>query len=304
SELRGRASAARVTEAMLAALEGRPADLRGAGPERALDPALDDLLAPETLSPATRALLAKTGEMLDAVTAIDLRALKATPLPPDAPIARLVARVAAAAKMGQVAVLSSPKLAATCIPVGSTPRVLVLGEVLARDERLGPFLALRALKLLQARASALARTAPGELGVLISAWLKCFNPTWQAQGINPAALSAATLRLQSTMPRNLSPDVGALALELTGSIGTRQATLGPAALAWANRVALLGLGDPNAALDAIAVSAPAGSAGPLHAAPVDPKERAAWVSRTPEARDLIAFGVADAFSDVRGRLGV
>ena len=65
---------------MLATLEGQPVELRGAGVERAFDPSLDDLLAPEALTPPLRALLAKTGEALDAVTPIDLRAMRASPI--------------------------------------------------------------------------------------------------------------------------------------------------------------------------------------------------------------------------------
>jgi hypothetical protein len=193
------------------------------------------------------------------------------------------------------------------MPVGSAPPTLVIGEGIAQDERIGAFLALRALKLVRAKASALGRTVPGELGVLVSAWLKCFNPSWSPQGINPSALTTAMGRIQAALPKNLEPEVGALALEIAGAIGTRQATLGPAALAWANRVAFLALGDPNAALDAIASAGSPGAvgvAGPPKSAPRDPKERAAWVARTPEARDLVAFGVTDAFAEARARLGL
>jgi hypothetical protein len=63
-------------------------------------------------------------------------------------------------------------------------------------------------------------------------------------------------------------------------------------------VALLALGDPGAALDAIATAG-----GLVDGAPADPRERAAWISRTPEARDLVAFGVTDAFAQVWSRLG-
>jgi tetratricopeptide (TPR) repeat protein len=307
SELRGRTDAARVSRAMLATLDGQPVELRGAGVERAFDPALDDLLAPEALTAPLRGLLAKAGEALDVVTPLDLRAMKATPMNPDTPVARLVTRAASAIGLGSVNLLSSPKLGAVCIPVGSSPPTIVVGESLSADERVGAFLALRALKLVRAKASALGRTVPGELGVLVSAWLKAFNPTWQPQGINAAALAAALGRIQATLPRNVPPDIGVAALEVAGAIGTRQATLGPAALAWANRVAFLALGDPNAALDAIASAGAPGAvgvAGPSKAAPRDPKERAAWVARTPEARDLVAFAVTDAFAEARARLGL
>jgi predicted Zn-dependent protease len=56
-ELRGKKDASRVTQAMVAAIDGRAAELGGAR-ERALDPRLDDVLAPEVLTPAMRALLA------------------------------------------------------------------------------------------------------------------------------------------------------------------------------------------------------------------------------------------------------
>jgi tetratricopeptide (TPR) repeat protein len=306
-DLRGRADAARVSAAMLATLEGHPVELRGAGAERALDPALDDLLAPEVLTPALRTLLAKTGEALDAVTILDLRAMKASPIPPESPVSRLVTRAAVAVGLGSLNFLSSPKLGSVCIPIGSEPPTIVIGESLVDDERIGAFLALRALKLVRVKAAALGRTVPGELGVLVSAWLRCFNPSWQPQGINLASLTAPLGRIQAALPRNLAPDVGVLALEVAAGIGTRQATLGPAALAWANRVAFLALGDPNAALDAIASAGAPGAigiAGPPKVAPRDPKERAAWVARTPEARDLVAFGVTDAFAEARSRLGL
>jgi cellulose synthase operon protein C len=298
-EVRGKRDAAQVTQAMLAALEGRPAELRAAG-DKAFDPRLDELLAPEVLTPAMRSLLAKTGEALDAASPVDLKTLKAVPVPPDAPLARLATTVGLTIGLGTAQVLASPKLGATCLPVGSAPPVLVLGEVLLQGdrERTGRFLVLRALKLMRAKASSFARTPPAELAVLVAAWLKCFNPTWQPQGINAAALNAAGGRVQAALPRNRDPDVNLLALEVAGTLGTQATTLAANSLLWANRVALLALGTPNDAIDAIA------SAGGLAGAPRDPKERAAWLGRTQEARDVLAFGVTDAFAEARSSLGL
>ena len=274
-DLRGKKDAARVTQAMLAAFEGRAAGVGGAN-ERAFDPRLDDVLAPDVLTQAMRALLSKTGEALDVAAAIDLRALKAAPVPADSQVARLAIAVTHAWGLGPAQVLSSPKVGLTCLPVGSSPPTIVLGEALLGNERLAPFLVMRAVKLVCSRASAFGRTPPAELAVLVSAWLKCFNPTWQPQGINPAALNAAGGRIQNALPRNLDPDVGVIALEVAG-----------------------GLGDPNTALDAIAAAA-----GQAAGAPQDPAARATWIARTPEARDLVAFGVTDAFAEARARLGL
>jgi hypothetical protein len=296
-DLRGKKDAARVTQSMLAALEGRPGELRGAA-ERAFDPRLDDLMAPDVLSPAMRTLLAAAGDALDAAVPYDVRGQKATPLPSDSPIGRIVATAAQALGMGSVQVLVAPRLGPTCVPASSSPPVLVVGEGLASHERFAGFLILRALKLMQAHASALVRTPAAELGVLVAAWLKCFNPGWQPQGVNAAAVNAMGGKVQAALPRNLSPDVGVGALEVAAALGTQSATLGTNALHWGNRVALLALGDATSLLDAIAIAG-----GLPNGSPRDPKERATWIQRTVEARDLIAFGVSDAFSEARARTG-
>ena len=296
SELRGKKDAARLSRAILAAFEGRSAELGGAQ-EHALDRQLDDVLAPEVLTPALRALLAKTGEALDAAALIDLRALQATSAG-ETPVGRIAASIGQAIGLGPLQILASPKVGATCIPVGSAPPTILLGESLA-DERLARFLIVRALKLVASRAAALGRTPPSELAVLVCAWLKCFNPSWQPQGINPAALNAAGGRIQAALPRNLDADVGVIALEVAGSLGTQAATLGVSSLSWGNRVALLAVGDPNVALDGIALAA-----GHISGAPKDPAERSAWITRTPEVRDLLGFAVTDAFADARARLGL
>jgi tetratricopeptide (TPR) repeat protein len=297
ADLRGKKAAAYVAQGMLAAYEGRPAEIGGAS-ERAFDPRLDDLLAPDVITPALRALLKKTGEALDLAAPLDVRTLKAAAAVPDSPVARLAVGVAHSIGLPPLQVLVTSKAGVTCIPVGSNPPTIVVGESLSVTDRAGAFLVLRALKLIAARASVFARTPPGELAVLVSAWLKCFNPGWHPPGINAAALNAAGGRVQAALPRSLDPDVGVIALEVAGGLGTQAATLGPNALLWADRAALLAMGDANAGLDAIATAA--GHSG----APVDPAERATWISRTPEARDLVAFGVTDAFAEARAQAGL
>ncbi len=152
SELRGKTDAARVTQAMLAALEGRPSQLQPAG-ERAFDPRLDDVLAPDVLTAAMRALLSKTGDALDAAAPLDLRTLQATTMPADAPLARMASNLAASIGLGGLHVLVSPKLGKVCLPATSKPPSIVVGAALSGDERVAAFLVSRALKLLSAKAS-------------------------------------------------------------------------------------------------------------------------------------------------------
>ncbi|MGD0675377.1 MAG: tetratricopeptide repeat protein [Polyangiaceae bacterium] len=295
--LRGKSAAATDVQGILAAVEGSPTAARGSG-DRAFDSELDDLLAPETMTPAIRTLLARTGDALEAAAPVDFRELRATPVSPDLPIARLVLRAAGSIGLAGLEVLSSPWLGDTCIPVGAPPAI-VLGEGLVHTAATGAFLALRALKLVRARAAALGRTESADLPVVVSAWLKALNPGWQPQGVATALLNAAVARVHAALPRVVDADIGTLALEASATMDGRQATLSFSALTWANRVALLALGDPAAALDAIAM------ASGLHGgAPSDPLERVAWVSRNLEARDLVAFGVTDAFAQARALVGV
>ncbi len=294
-DLRGKRDAARAAESMLAAVEGRPSELQGAA-DRAFDSNLDDLLAPAMLTPALRALLARAGDALDEATPVDLRELRATPLAPDAPLRRLAVRMAGAIGLSGLEIYASPELHVECIPVGSSPPAILVGEELRADERLGAFLVFRALKLVASKASVLARLAPTDLSVLVAAWLKCFNPTWQpAKGPFRPEVDAAQARVQPLMASAYEPNIGVLALEAAAAIDGGHAALRACALEWGDRVALLALGDPNAAVDAIAAEA---GFNP------DANDRAAFIADNSEARALMTFGASDAFAEARARLGL
>jgi tetratricopeptide (TPR) repeat protein len=298
-ELRGKRDAARVAAATLAALEGNEASVPGAG-GRAGDPRLDDLLAPEAVNSGLRAMLARAGDALDVASALDLRALHAQPLGPGAAQSRIAA-IASSLGIPPVQVLVSPQLGKTCVPSASAPPCIVLGEPLvgAMAEPAAAFAVTRALKLVQAHASALVRTPPADLAVLVAAWLTSFNPAWTPQGVAPAALENAKRRLAPAIPRNVDPEIGTIALEVAGTLGPHLATLGSSTIAWGDRVALLAVGDPNAALDGIAWSI-----GMTDGAPKDPERRTVWVLHTAEARDLLAFSTGDAFAEARAKAGI
>ncbi len=300
-DLRARKDAARVVGATLAAFEARPSPLRG-GDTRASDPRLDDLLAPELVTPALRALLARTGDALDAASPLDLRALQATQLPASASaLQHLIGQLAHQMGVGPMQALVSPKLGLSCVPCASSPPMIVLGEGLlqVKNEPARLFLLIRAIKLVQARASAIVRTPAADMGVLMAAWLHVFNPQWRPEGFNPAAIGEAARRLQQGLPRQLPPDVGVIALEVAGSVGTHGAALGAATIAWANHMALLAIGDPSAAFDGIAWSM-----GSKDGAPASAQDRSAWATRTSEAKELIAYSVTDAYAEARVRLGL
>jgi tetratricopeptide (TPR) repeat protein len=298
-ELRGQGGSARIVGGSLRAIEGKPTDVRGAfGP--ALDERVDELLAPDVLSPGLRDLLSRLGSILDVAAPIDLRALAAQPAGPEARMVQeLAGSFASGLHLPAPKIFVSKTVGKTCLPAASEPPSLVVGESLlgATNERAVAFIVMRAMKLVAARASALVRSNSTDLAALIPAWLQAIAPKWTPQGVNPTALAAAVRKIGLSPPPAAGPEVIALALDVAAGLGTRASTLGGLAAAWANRSALLGVGDPNAALEALAWSL-----GLKDGAPTDPAARVTWIGRTHEAKDLLIFSVSDAYAEARVRV--
>ena len=205
AELRENTDAAAVARATLAALEGRGLTLQGAGPA-AGDPKLDDLLAPELLSLPLRALLRKAGEALDAAYPVDLRTLRAAPLPSSAAdFSGLIRQLADAFSVQAPDLYASPTLGAVCMPVSSSPAILVVGQALldSTDDAARYFVVVRALKVLQGRAAALSRTAPIDLWPVLAAFLGAFAPSWQPEGIDPRRFKEAQQKITAALPRRI-----------------------------------------------------------------------------------------------------
>lgn len=302
-ELRGRQDGARVVAATLAAVtgpaSGRPAPIAG-GEARAADPRLDDVLAPELISPALRMLLSRAGDALDAVSAVDLRALRAVPLPPGSPLAHTVGAIATVVGLGALQIYVSPQLGRVAIPLASNPPVLLVGEPLvgAPEERVRAFVVMRALKMILSQASFLLRSAAPDVANHVAALFTTFNPTFTPQRVDLAKVHELARRIGPALPRNIDPTVGVIALEAAGNVGPDAIQLGPMTAAWANRVALLAVGDPSAALEGIAWAH--GESG----VPTDVEARASWIADNAEARELMTFSVTDAFAEARTRLGL
>jgi tetratricopeptide (TPR) repeat protein len=301
AELKHVGDTALVARSTLAALHGEDLAVPAAGPV-AGDPRLDDLLAPELVSPALRALLRKSGDLLDAAYPVDLRALRAAPLPvSSAAFTSYVQQVAAAFGIRGLEVFSSPALGQVCMPVSAAPPQIVFGQALldSSDDAARYFLLIRSLKILQANAAALSRTAPIELWPVLAAYLLLFASNWQPQGVDAKKLSDAQKRLQGVTQRRLDDDVPVLALEVIGAIGNRASLVGTALHQWGNRTALLSAGSLVASLRGVALAG-GHTAGP----PADGAERVKWIVRNPEARDLATFSVSEQYAEVRTRIGL
>ncbi|HVY27811.1 MAG TPA: tetratricopeptide repeat protein [Polyangiaceae bacterium] len=300
AELRGASDAASLATATLMSLTGEDMPVAATG-QAAGDARLDDQLAPDLITPALRALLKKAGDLLDAAYAVDLRAIKAAPLPAGAqPFVAFVQNVAQSFGLRGLEVFASPALGPVCMPVSANPPIIVFGQTLLdhSDDAARFFLLMRSLKILQGRAAALSRIPPIELPAVVSAFLSLFAANWTPQGVDAKKLSEAQAKLRQAMRTRLDDDVPVLALEVIGSLGTRVSQLGTALLQWGDRCGLLAVGSPNAALRGLALAA-----GQLAGPPPGP-ERVKWVIRNPEARDLAVFSVSEAYADARSRLGV
>ncbi len=301
AELRGKIDAARVAKIAVSALEGEDALLEGVG-GTAGDPALDDLLAPEVITPAFRELLVRVGPVLDTAVPFDLAAIRATPLPPQqADMADEVQSLAGFYGLTDVRVLVSAALGAVCVPATAHPPTLVFGQALVAAPRaeVRTFLVHRALKVLQINAGAFARTAPIDLWPLLAAFLRAYSPSFAPQGVDAGKLNDFYGRVTRAMGGKPDPQLGILAADVIGSIGNRASTLGTAVNGWGNRTGFLAVGDANAALAGIAWSS-----GNTNAPPPSGKDRLTWIGRNAEARELMVFTVSDAFAAARTRAGV
>jgi cellulose synthase operon protein C len=301
AELKSAGDSALVARATLAALHGEEVPVPAAGPI-AGDPRLDELLAPELVSPPLRALLQKSGDLLDAAYPVDLRTMRAQPLPAtSAAFTSYVQQVATSFGIRGLEVFTSPALGAVCIPVGSDTPQLVFGQALldSEDDAARYFLMIRCLKILQGKAAALSRTAPIDLWPVLAAYLSIFAPNWIPQGVEGKKLADAQRRIQGVMPPKLDDEIPVLALEVIGAIGNRASLLGTALHQWGNRTALLSAGSLVASLRGVsfAVGQPGGP-------PKEGPDRVKWIVRNPEARDLATFCVGEQYAEARARLGL
>lgn len=298
-ELRGRKDAGRIIGATLGAIEGRPTELSGGG-ARAMDPQLDELLAPDLISSSLRTLLTNAGDTLDAVSPLDLRQLRVTPLVPGSPLGKTIGSIATFVGLGSLQVLVSDQIGHAALPLSTTrPALLVSPSLMAvPNERVRSFIVVRAMKMMIARASALLRAPDADAAVLVSALITALNPDFEAQGVDAGRVATLSRKIANALPQSIDPTVGIVALETAGTLGDRPSRLGAAIRTWANRVALLAIGEPSDALDALGWLA--GEEG----APQDQRARASWIAENAEARELLIFSVSNTYAEARAHLGL
>jgi hypothetical protein len=302
AELQGREDQAQTTRAARDAFLGEPAPLDG-GQVAALDARLDELLAPSGMSGPLRSLLRKTGPALDAAFPVDLRGINAGPLT-SGELSVHIAELSRQAGLGAVEVFVADALGARCLPVSTAapsgaPQRLVVGPDLASlDTEARDFLLLRALKLQQAGVGAFARSRAEDTWPMLAALLNLFAPNWRPGDVDVQKAGLARKQIERGLgATGYDDDVPVLVLEAIGGAGGQLSHLGEAGRLLANRAALLGVGNPSAALDAFSALSdkPLAESGP---------SRWRWIGAHVEARELLLFSATDAYADARTKLGI
>jgi hypothetical protein len=319
AELQGHEELARCARAAHRSWLGEDGELEGAG-VRALDRRLDDLLAPPELSPPLRALLRKTGRAFDVAFPIDPGALGARRMAAGFPgpgtqaegrgdepwteIQNDVQELSRAGGLGEVELFVTPSLGARCLPGRASlgpdvPQQILVGPKLAqleRNER--KFLLVRAFKLQQSGAGALARSRSEDTWPMLAALLHLFAPNWTPAGVDREKFLLARTQLERGLRQaGYDDDVPFLVLEAIGTLTQRATHLGEAARLLPNRVGLLATGSLSAAWGAFARLAdkPLAEHGPA---------RWRWLNGHAEARDLALFCASSAHAQARTHLGL
>lgn len=302
AELQGREDQATATRAARSALLGEEESLTGAH-EAALDPRLDDLIAPAGMTAPLRTLLRKTGSALDAAFPVDGRAIGARPLD-DAALVTHINALSRGAHLGAAEVFVADPLGARCLPVASArepggPHRLVVGPGLAElPEGARDFLLLRALKLQQSGMGAFARSRAEDTWPMLAALLMLFAPNWRPADADARKIALARAQIERGLgATGYEDDVPVLVLEAIGGAGGQLSHLGEAGRLMANRAALLGVGSPTATLTAFSALSdkPLADSGP---------SRERWLNGHAEARDLLLFAASDAHAEARVRVGL
>jgi len=270
-------------------------EIRGAG-ARAGDPELDALLAPAQVLPDLRQILYSAGSAIERAYAVDPSSLGASVVPGDgsAPIHEL----ALGFGLEHIRVLRSADLGVDAVALGADPVALVLGDALLAhpDAGVQTFLVLRALKLARANASALSRIGAHDAWAVLAGFFACFGPLAVADGPHAQRLLAARNRIRPHITWVPDPDVSARVATLLEEVLPEADRLPEALCRWGTRVALLGVGDPSIGLDAVLGQ-------PLHELR-DEAARIRAIAGQFAARDLVSFGVSEAYMGARQSVGL
>ena len=282
-----------VTDLGLAQRVGPAGEIPGAG-VGAHDAELRDLLAPPRLSRAVFEVFRLANDAFERAVPFDPKAWRASRVKND-PLLAEARQVGAFFGAGDVQLLVTAAAPRLCLPVGSSPVTLLIGEDLGSGTTPAQraFLFARAIAVASAHLTVAMRTQPEQLAPTLLALQRQFDPHVATAGVDARVLEDLTKKVGKGIARRSRDALGLVLLEMVNAPGYDPTRLGIAAAELGDRLALLALGSAPAAIEALLQLAGIGDAAPRHQ----------LIAKVPEARELLRFAVSDPYFDARVRAG-
>lgn len=264
----------------------------------ALSNALDDLLAPGTLSPVTVTVFKKAAAAFETCLPFSPRDFEAQKLSSRSRSIAFLFDAARAWGVRDLQLLSTARAQGVFAPVSASPTtILVDAELLAQaQQEESLFLLFRAIKIARTGLSVTVRSRPEQLGLAVAGLVRLFDADFSAQGIDESALQSMTDRMGKAVPRKVRDELLPLTMEMAGMQGFNPLLLGNAASELGNRAALTALGSLPAAFGALFRLAGL-SVHRSNTAEVVNASR-----KLPETKALLEFALSDNYFEARQRL--
>ncbi len=181
-------------------------------------PEIDEVLWPRSVTPELRQIFALLGERLAKHVGIDLRPYGVTRgdrlRPQASPVAAAAQEVADALGLGELDVYVSARQPFAMVAEPTSPISLILGAEVASPDRLSAvrFAAGGALVLARAQLAIAARLPVDELGVLVVALLRLFQPDLPYLAVDNDLVASQLQRLKRLVPSGLMSELRPYAL--------------------------------------------------------------------------------------------
>lgn len=307
-EWRGRVDPARCIASAAAALGimdvelGKLLDAHGGAPGGgggAADSELDDMLAPDMLTPATRAVFRLAADALEKTLPFDPKQIRAERVGRENPLRPMLDEVSRWFGASDVELYITTVAPRVCVPVSGQPIAIVVGRDIftATDEREKLFLLARCFKIARSNLSVAVRTQPGDLALALAGLIRSFDMNYAPAGFAPAQLDDMARRVSKHVNKRVRDELLPNVLEMGGTPGFDPTRLALAASELGDRVALLATGSAPAAIGALLKLA--GDTG----GPPQTTVRVAAIRRLPSASALLGFAISDAHFEARHRAG-
>ena len=181
----------------------------------------DEVIYPAEVQPELRQLFQLLGERLAKHIGVDLRhhgVTRSDKVANDKPVVRSVLTVAGALGFADIEVYVSQKQPLAFAAEPTTPLAMIVGSTIAQGDRDGiRFATGAALKLAQSQLAVAARLPAQELGVLVIALVRLFQPDFPSIGVDLDAVATQMQRLRRLIPSNAMNDLRPFALAIDAS---------------------------------------------------------------------------------------